>query len=361
MKTLVLVGFAALGLFACSGGESSPSGTSGTAGGGGQGTGGQNVGGENVGGSLFGDGGIPEAGGGGDPGPAVIYASTDTTLFKLDPSTPNLVLTEVGKFDCIGAGAGKYKAMTDIAVDKNENLWGITGHLVLPLTVQAGGVVKCGPTTVLVNGQVGQTLPTFYALTFAPEDVITPGVEVLMAGDSAGQLWAIDAAGKTTQHGSFGKVPANDGNGHAYDPANVGKVWELSGDLVFLSNKGSPVGFATVRDCPNPPSTTGCSKTDTLIEIDMTKLAVVGSANVTKAVRGAIVKAPGCPDAATGYGSMYGIAAWNDRVYGFSRTGLLVSMDTNKGGACLVQAYANNMFSGAGVTTLAPVLPPPPK
>lgn len=344
-------------LVACSGGESSSSGASGSnsssSGAGGSGGGG-------VGGGILFDGGLPEAGGGGEPGTALIYASTDDTLYRLDPEAPNLALTEIGKFDCIGAGAGQYKAMTDVAVDRDQNIWGITGHLVMPLSIGANGVVTCGAKTTLVNGQ-GQNLPTFYALTFAPVGVIDPNVEVLMAGDSAGALWAIDAAGNTTQHGSFGVVPADDGNGHAYDPANVGKVWELSGDLVFLANNGKPVGFATVRDCPSPPSTTGCSKTDTLLEIDMTKLAAPGTANVAKAVRGAIVKSAGCADSATSYGSMYGIAAWNDKVYGFSRTGLLVGIGTDLGSACLVQAYAGLAFSGAGVTTLAPVLPPPPK
>lgn len=313
------------------------------------------------GGSLFSDGGITTGSGGAGGGAALIYASTDTTLYRLDPTAPNLPLTEIGLFDCIGAAADQYKAMTDIAVDQNENLWGITGHVIMPLTIAGNGVVTCGTKTNLVNGTPGQNLPTFYALTMAPVGVLDPSAEVLMAADSAGKLWAIDAMGKTTQHGSFGNVPANDGNGYAYDPANVGKVWEISGDLVFLANKGNPVGFATVRDCPNPPSSTGCSKTDTLLEIDMTKLGTPGTSVVAKAVRGAILKAPGCGDSVTAYGSMYGIAAWNDQVYGFSRTGLLVGINTNKGGACLVQDYPMFNFSGAGVTTLAPVLPPPPK
>lgn len=348
---------------ACAGGSEAPAGsTSGATGGqGGAGQGGAGGGQSGAGGDILFDGGVPEGGGGGGPGSNIIYASTDDTLYRLDPDAVNLPLVEIGKFDCIGSNAGQYKAMTDIAVDNKENLWGITGHVVMPLTIEAGGVIKCGAKTSLMSAQQGQSLPTFYALTFAPIGVIDPNVEVLMAGDSAGQLWAIDAVGNTSQHGSFGLVPGNDGNGYSYDPANVGKVWELSGDLVFLANNGSPVGFATVRDCPNPPSTTGCSKTDTLLEIDMAKLGAVGSANVAKAVRGAIVRAAGCADPVASYGSMYGIAAWNDKVYGFSRTGLLVGIDTNKGGACIVQEYPTASFSGAGVTTLAPVVVPPPK
>ena len=56
---------------------------------------------------------------------------------------------------------------------------------------------------------------------------------------------------------------------------------------------------------------------------------------------------------------MFGIAAWNDKVYGMSRAGNLVDIDITDGAGCLVQGYPDSKFSGAGVTTLAPVIPPP--
>ncbi len=296
---------------------------------------------------------------GGGTGSYLIYASTDTTLFTLDPSSANLDLKQVGDFDCIDPVNGPHKAMVDIAVDQGQNIWGITGHDVYPLTIQ-GNAVHCGAKVSLNGG--GTSSPTFYALTFAPVGVIQGATtELLVAGNSAGELWVIDGAGTATQHGVFGTVPANDGHGHAYAAANVGKAWELSGDIVFLANGGSPVGFATVRDCPNPPSTAGCSFVDTLIEIDVSKLATEGSQPVIQAVRGQLVKRSGCNDGVAGdYGSMYGIAAWNDKVYGFSRTGNLVDVNTVDGGTCNVKSYSPNKFSGAGVTTLAPVIPPPP-
>jgi hypothetical protein len=48
-------------------------------------------------------------------------------------------------------------------------------------------------------------------------------------------------------------------------------------------------------------------------------------------------------------------------VYGFFRTGNLVDIDTADGAACLVHTYPGRQFAGAGVTTLAPVVVPPPK
>ena len=320
------------------------------------------TGGDGVGGGL--GGGITTGGQGGATGGGdtyFVYASTDTDLFQLDPTAGDLPLTHLGTFDCIDPVNGPYKSMVDIAVDKDQNLWGITGHTVVPLTID-GATIHCGAKTTLNSSMPGQSVPTFYALTFAPVGVLDPNKEVLVAGNSAGELWKIDGGGTISLHGSFGNVPADDGNGHAYDAANVGKPWELSGDIVFLANNGSPVGFATVRDCPNPPSTTGCSKIDTLIEIDMEKFSQPSPSSVLKAVRGKVVKKAGCDDpTSSGYGSMYGIAAWNATVFGFSRTGNLVQVDGADGGACLVKTYSGDKFSGAGVTTLAPIIDPPVK
>jgi hypothetical protein len=307
--------------------------------------------------------------------PYLIYASTDTDLYTLDPQDPQLTLTHVGTFDCIGPSGSPNQqstAMTDVAVDRDQNIWGLSAFGVRPLTVQ-GSTVHCGqqiPVRVPDPNATNPSFPyiKFYAATFAPAGVIRAGVEVLVAGDTAGELWAIDTTApggvSIKQHGVFGTVPADDGRGHTYPAANVGKLWELSGDIVFLENGGNPIGFATVRDCPNPPDTAGCSKIDTLIEIDVPALAAEGTQSVMKAIRGQIVRRASCTDSVTSndYGSMYGIAAWNDLVYGFSRTGKLVQISNDKGDACMVQDYASQQinFSGAAVTTQAPVKPPPP-
>jgi len=307
---------------------------------------------------------------GGDAGAAyLIYAHTDTTLFTLDPTSANLALTQVGTFDCIGpygtAGA-QSTAMTDLAVDRNQNLWGLSSYAVRQLTVQ-GTTVHCA-AEIEVHvldpnaGDSGFPYIKFEALTFAPAGVIKPSAEVLVAGDTAGQLWVIDTSTSSpsiTQHGAFGTVPANDGLGHAYP--YPGGLWELSGDMVFLANNGSPVGFATVRDCPNPPDNSGCDQVDTLIEIDMTALAQAGTQSVTKAIRGQILEGSSCGgNGSFGFGNLFGIASWNGDVYGFSRSGDLVQISNVDGTACLVKNYPSDLFSGAAVTTLAPVLAPAP-
>jgi hypothetical protein len=55
---------------------------------------------------------------------------------------------------------------------------------------------------------------------------------------------------------------------------------------------------------------------------------------------------------------MYGIAAYQDKVFGFSHEGFIVSIDNDDGTACLVLSTPNDDWAGAAITTLAPVKPP---
>jgi hypothetical protein len=293
---------------------------------------------------------IPDGGTGGSaPLTFVAYAHTGKTLYKFDPNAVNTTPQLVGDFDNTDG------SMFDIAVNKAGEIWGVTAANAYHIQIQ-GGVVKCG-TPIPIGDGTGKV--RFYGLTFAPDGWIGSG-EALIAGNTAGELWSIDTTtGSVTQHGTFGKVPNTDGNGHTYK--NAGKAWELSGDIVFLANSGKPVGFATVRDCPNPPSTTGCNLTDTLIQIDMTKLKSGGTQSVTQSVRGQITESPNCTVHAaddTHYQQLLGIAAWNDKVYGFSQSGSIVEIDNSDGSACEVVSSALGWY-GAGVTTVAPVIVPP--
>ena len=281
--------------------------------------------------------------------PKIVYAHTDTTLYQGDPNVSPLTLQLIGDFDCIGSGTGQDPSMTDVAVDKDGNLFAISNTAMYPLTIN-GSTVHCVTTHTLPSGA------HFYGLTFAPAGVLR-STEMLVAANSAGELWAIDEQGATTQVGTFGQVPANDGHSHNYDSANVGKAWELSGDIVFLENGGDWIGFATLRDCPTPPYSSNCNTIDTLVEIDLTKLSLGNTTSVTKAVKGQVVKSSTCTDSAnTGYGSMYGITAWQNKVFGFSRQGFLVEINNGDGSACLVKDYTPDKFAGAGITTTAPVI-----
>lgn len=306
-----------------------------------------------VGGGTFTTSSSSGGTGGAAPVEFAAYAHSGGSLYTIDPKAPSAAPKLVGDFDCIG-GAGQDTAMTDLAVNSAGDIWGISNTKIYRLVIQ-NGVVHCASTVALPAGSA-----TYYGLTFAPAGTLDANVETLIASDTAGELWKIDTSGAKApeQHGTFGKVPANDGHGHAY--ANAGKPWELSGDIVFLANGGSPVGFAAVRDCPNPPDPAGCNATDTLIEIDMTKLQSVGTQSVTLKVRGQVVAGAGCAGGDTAYQRMLGIAAWNAKVYGFSHNAAIVEIDNNDGTACQVVSTPGVFWNGAGVTTLAPVIPPPP-
>ena len=316
----------------------------------------------------------PSFGDGGDAGaPAgrtIFYAHTNDTLYEVNADDPKLTVTRVGAFDCVGSAANQVTAMTDIAVDRTGKLYGVSQKTVfLDMQIQGTTVACTGKGTNL--SQPGN----FYGASFAPAGTLDPQKETLVIASSEGALYSVNTAtGALTRVGIFGNVPANDGNGHTYPSTHVGNEWELSGDIVFLDNGGKPVGFAAVRDCPNPPQTTNCNKTDTLIEIDVTKLSASSPGVVTKQVRGQVVKAATCNDSAhTAYGSMYGIAAFKGDILGFSRerpsganaeSSLTVRIDNNKGTACLVSdatPQAPGGWAGAGVTTEAPVVAPPPK
>src|SRR5262249_4869963 len=117
----------------------------------------------------------------------------------------------------------------------------------------------------------------------------------------------------------------------------------------------NPIGFATVRTCPNGQ----CSSTDTLIEVDVGKITP-GTQSVLKAVRGKVVRGTWCTNGSqASYGSMFGIVAYKDKVFGFSRSGDIIEIHNTDGTGCLLQTDSSNKFAGAGITTTAPVVAPP--
>jgi hypothetical protein len=269
-------------------------------------------------------------------GKTLLYAHTDTTLYELDADNLSAPMKTIGDFDCVGGSMG---SMTDIGVTKDGKLFGVSTTAAYPLTVQ-GSTVHCEATWPLPANS------RFYGLTVAPENTVAAG-EVLIAANGAGELYQVDAnTGNTTQMGTLGKDPQ-------------GVPYQLSGDIVFLANAGNPVGFATVRTCntAKPPK---CATTDTLIEVDV-KAVRPGIQSVLKSTRGLVKKGNWCTNAASPatFGSMFGIAAFKDQVFGFSRAGDFIEIHNNDGTACLISSNTMDKFAGAGVTTSALVIAPP--
>lgn len=315
------------------------------------------------------EGGLLTDGGAGDAEPptkVVFYAHNNKTLFQVDSTDPLLAVTKVGDFDCIGNGAGQAPSMTDIAVDRDGKLYGVAQEYVFLDMQISGSTVQCQGKGVALSSK-----GAFFGGSFAPVGTLDPQKETLILADSAGDLYVVDTTnGQYTKVGSLGKVPANDGNGHKFTYPNT--TWQLSGDIVFFENKGAPVGFATVRDCASIGGT--CNDQDTVLELDPTRLSTTSPTVVTRAVRGMATQTATCNDPQNGgYGSIYGVAALGTSLIGFARSrtsgptnlGLVIKLDTNKGAGCLVSdqtaAVGTAGWAGAGVTTSAPIVVPPPK
>jgi hypothetical protein len=305
---------------------------------------------------------------------STIYAHTDTALYSLDPTTQ--MVTPVGVFS--GLPDAAYQAITDLAVNAAGQVYVNTESAVytaaLPTTPSATANV---PLTLVATIVPATTSTYFYALAFTPANALGPSAgEVLIGGDNNGELWAIDtSSGATVDLGNFGP-----------DPSHSGNFFGLSGDIVFYEDlSGNQTGLATIRSCAPPASSTKsaeCIKTsDFLAGIDMTNLATAyttktKSTLLLKGIYGGSATSPG---AGTGFGSLFGLGAWNGQVFAFSRNinadtsstppvtavpPTLLTINTTSGVGTPVTGQSwtfTDGWSGAGVTTKVTInIPPPP-
>ena len=279
------------------------------------------------------DGGVNNGGDAG--GPAIIYAHTDTELYSLDPISQQV--TDIGPF----SAGSTTPVITDLAVDAEGNVW------VNSETAIYRAAVPSSPGTVqltLVSDISGSSGQKFYALGFAPAGVLGTN-ETLVAGDSTGALYAVETNGQTTKLGTFG----TDGSGNPY---------ELSGDVVFYEQNGTARGLATIRSCPKGSCSTS---NDLLAEVDVPAMT---AAYQSKAPASSLRKQ--LLGKGTGFGRLFGVGAWNSDVFAFSRSGSsepaqLVRIDGSGVGTSIATfAQISAGWSGAGVTTKAPVTVLPP-
>jgi hypothetical protein len=246
----------------------------------------------------------------------------------MDP-TSNQV-KDIGPFS---DGSGSTPTITDLAVDASGNVFVNSETAIYRATIPSSG---SGTVSIALDTQL-QTGTKFYALGFTPAGTLESG-ESLIAGDSDGNLYYIPQTGTSV-------VPQNLGG--------FGGNWELSGDVVFYSSGGSTIGLATIREC-DPSCDT---KNDSLAEIDV---AALKQAYTSQTPSTALLKQ--ILGSGTGYGDLFGIGAWGNSVYAFSREqssgtpAQLVQIGSSGTGTSL-QSFTNitSGWSGAGVTTAAPV------
>ncbi len=279
---------------------------------------------------------------------AIVYANTDDTLYQMNPETK--AVTPIGAIQ----GLASNENLTDIAVDANGKIFGVSeagssapGH-VWELSLPSSGT---GPVNATSKRELAASR-RFFALAFAPEGVLGDD-EALVGGDSQGDLWLIPTDGASPQKlGTFGLVSSGDPGG-----GKAGDTWQLSGDVVFFSNAGAPVGFATIRACDSKGSCVPDS--DVLVEID---LVALGKKSPTSSLLKRFV------GGASGHGRLFGVGAWDAEVFAFQRSSAsnpaqLVSISLATGKGAVLKDFpeitsAKNGWSGAGVTTSAKISVP---
>ncbi|HTM22676.1 MAG TPA: hypothetical protein VL172_19270 [Kofleriaceae bacterium] len=222
-----------------------------------------------------------------------IYAHSYQNLYKVDPDTLDVML--IGPF---GWPNGE-DMMTDIAVDKNGDITGISFGAVYAVDHVTAACTYLAP---LAGDQ-------FNGLSFLPVGAIDQtDEEALVATGLGGGVFRINPmTGESTEIGDYGGIV------------------ESSGDIVSVS------GFGTVATVKNG------STNDYLARVNLTtgEATMIGS---------------------TGYPDIWGVGFWKNKVYGFVATNQFVLIDVDTGVATYVSTGPEN-WTGAGVTTIAPIVP----
>jgi len=231
---------------------------------------------------------------------SLVYAHTGNTLYRVDSMA--LTTVEVGPLTGIGT-----ESLTDLAVDKNENMVGITLDTLYSINPATGSATLIKDLSQTVSGAT--------SLSYIPTDLNDPNsADILVTADSKGAVYQIDpATGSATMIGSYG----SDSSGN--------KIIS-SGDLIGVRNLGI---YATV----NVGKQTG----DYLAQIDPAtwKATPIGTG--------------------TNFSDIFGLGFWAGTVFGFTDKGQMITIDIHTGVGTMVNSGSQQWF-GAGVTTDAPVI-----
>jgi hypothetical protein len=231
--------------------------------------------------------------GSGDNEMVYVYAHTATTLYRVDPDT--LAISMVGDF----AWPSGTDTMTDLAIDKTGKMIGVSFTSVYQ-------VDPSNAHTTLLNAHLAGE---FNGLSFVPADQLGQTGDDVLVGtrNTDGKVFRVDPmTGATTQVG------------------DMGASFMSSGDLVAVA------GFGTVQ---------------TITGNGADKLARLAPQTFAATPIGTD----------TGFGMIWGVAYWKNKIYGFTSSGAFILIDPTTGVATLVTNTGISWY-GAAVTTLAPVI-----
>jgi len=253
------------------------------------------------------DGGSGGDGGGQSDGSNVdmsrVYAHSGTTLYRID--TASFQPLQIGAMTGLGT-----QSLTDLAIDKADNMVGITLDKLYSIDPATG--------TVTLIKDLSQNAQGLTSLSFVPTNLNDPAsADILVSANDQGDVYKIDpATGSATLLGSYGT-------------AGAGKVIS-SGDLIGVRGLGI---YATVD--------VGAEPNDYLASIDPVtwKATPLGTG--------------------TGFNNIFGLAFWGGTIYGFvdggSGMGKIITIDPSTGKGTEVLGGAIRWY-GAGTSTDAPLL-----
>jgi hypothetical protein len=224
-----------------------------------------------------------------------VFAHTASALYRVNPDS--LVVTKVSDFRWPNGN----DSMTDIAIDQNGGMVGISFDK----------VYRVDPLTARATLLSAQLRGRFNGLSYVPADLIgRTGADVLIGSR------------------------AEDGKIFSIDP-NTGIATEIGDMLGGLTSSGDIVA---VKGLGVLITTDGGLGNDELQRLSQPTLKAtkVGNSN-------------------TGFSSIWGVAFWKDKIFGFSESGDFVLIDRATGVGTLVKNEGVAWW-GAAVTTLAPVV-----
>jgi hypothetical protein len=251
------------------------------------------------------DSGIDAPGSASDGGMdiSLVYAHSGTMLYRVDSTSFTTVA--IGPFNIDG------ESLTDLAVDKNEHIVGITLDRLYSIDSTTG-------SATLIKS-LSQSATGFTSLSYIPTDLTDPNsADILVSANDDGAVYQIDATtGSAKQIGSYGMSGSN-------------KI-ASSGDLIGVRDLGI---YATV-DVGNQQTN------DYLAKIDPAtwQATLIGSG--------------------TGFAKIFGLGFWAGTIYGFvdggDNAGKMITIDSTTGVGTLVNSGTVEWY-GAGVTTDAPII-----
>ena len=249
----------------------------------------------------------------------VFYANTLSELFRINPY--ELTIDNVGEFDCIPGGADPVnrKGLWDVAVDADNNMYGIASS---PVGAQLVAIdqndASCTHVADLSWEHVGYTM----AISFVPKGVLDPDKELLVA-QGLYQLYSIDV-----------------------DNPSLNLLHDVSESLYWYTKAGSDLvsveGAGTFVVAAEQGGQGDYTQYLLTLDVVLGDLSIVGPTG-------------------TGNAAFFmGAAYWGGTVYSVTSDGEVYSVDTTSGLATLlnIDVPPGTEFWGAGVSTTVPIEPP---